>query len=909
MLIAGVIGEVAKSTVIGILVGIASLFYGILESLANIFSDLTLIQLVSSETARTIYQRIGLIITLFMLLKLTISAIQMVVNPDLITDKEKGVGNILKRIIIALFLLGITPFIFEKAMELQKVVIESQAIPRIVTGDYMNIDNFGREFSATLFTQAIENETDRTVFLEELLFDDGETQNGNTYFKTDYSEGAQYINSIGSAFLCLIIGGFACWMFLMYTISLALRLVQLLFLQIIAPVPILSSISTKKDNALNTWIKQCVTTYLDVFMRMFIVYLVILIENIIMSGGVAPLPDTNFMTNGVGSTINMLSLTLNDKILFLDGEVTVSWIVKLLLMLGTLLFAKKAPELIEEMFPGLKTKASGDFGFGLKSRTDIPGPAKTLLGAGLGFAAQGIASGIARGANTSINNNIPFNRKKQDLLDSIKKDRETLRDGKASDADKKAARARLAKNRALLEMGNRKLRKHFYNNDEEFRKQEDQKQSVIGNALSGAITGSLGGLKTGAKGKGMLDIIKNSVVASSKAAQAHENWINAGGDSMGDRIVSQIQRQFGITTRAQAIERGLQLIENDKNAIARERQENDKELQNRESGVKHAKGALDGTSNYNKGKTVVTTEKDASGNIVTQSHNYAAQVSQVDTANDRLRETYKKLDTLGTESYNKTNSFGNLTEEQYDKLLPDEKKAYIVEQQRVASIEQQRQSIESLLYLAKRNASPDARGKIEGLIDKYVTNKDSVNEDVQTVMNNVITTVSQATNQSKADFADIMGVSAITSMFIRTQIEEINAIPVENRTSEQTARLTALQANLSAYPDDPSTEISYRELVADIGRNSGLYADCPETADLSRITDEIKSDGYASQEQLIQLKDAIKAIKKFQERRIAEGRVMQTKYDEDVKTLNIAKAELESKTRTFAAQADDKYGK
>ena len=95
----------------------------------------------------------------------------------------------------------------------------------------------------------------------------------------------------------------------MYTISLALRLVQLLFLQIIAPVPILSSISTKKDNALNTWIKQCVTTYLDVFMRMFIVYLVILIENIIMSGGVAPLPDTNFMTNGVGSTINMLSLT------------------------------------------------------------------------------------------------------------------------------------------------------------------------------------------------------------------------------------------------------------------------------------------------------------------------------------------------------------------------------------------------------------------------------------------------------------------------------------------------------------------------------------------------------------------------------------------------------------------------
>ena len=875
MLIAGLIGDVAKSTVIGILVGIASLFYGILESLANMFSDLTLIQLVSSDTARTIYQRIGLIITLFMLLKLTISAIQMVVNPDLVTDKEKGVGNILKRIVIALFLLGITPFIFEKAMELQKVVIESQAIPRIVTGDYMNIDNFGREFSATLFTQAIEDETDRTIFLEELLFDDGENPSGDTYFKTDYSEGAQYINSIGSAFLCLIIGGFACWMFLMYTISLALRLVQLLFLQIIAPVPILSSISTKKDNALNTWIKQCVTTYLDVFIRMFIVYLVILIENIIMSGGVASLPDTNFMTNGIGSTINMLSLTLNDKILFLDGEVTVSWIVKLLLMLGTLLFAKKAPELIEEMFPGLKTKASGDFGFGLKSRTDMPGAAKTLLGAGLGFATQGIAGGIARGANASINNGIAFNRKKQDILDAIKEDKKTLANAGASGEAKKNAKARLDKNRALLNMGDRKLRKHFYNTDDKFR---EQQQGVIGNALSGAISGSFGGLKTGAKGKGMLDIIKNSVVASSKSAQAHENWINAGGNSMGDRLISQIQRQFGITTRAQAIERGLQLIENDKNTIARERQENDKELQNRESGVKHAKGALDGTSNYNKGKTVVTSEKDASGNIVAQSHNYAAQVSQVDTQVDKLKEIFEKLP-AGVA----------------DKAYP---------------VSTQSKYIETVLMSALQNVSPDARGKIQGCIDKYVTNRDSVTEDVQTVMNNVITTVSQATNQSKADFSDIMGAGAITSMLIRTQIEEINAIPVASRTREQTTRLTTLQANLSAYPDDPTTETSYRELLADINRNSELYAGCPEVANLFKIDTQIRqSSGNVSEQQLIEFKDALKAIKKFQERHIAEARVIQTKYDEDVKNLNIAKAELESQARTFAAQADDKYGK
>lgn len=339
------------SGVVGIFIGIASLFYSILENLVDLFSELTLLQLVSGDMARTIYQRIGLVITLFMLLKLTVTAIQMIVDPDIITDKEKGVGKILKRIIVAVFLLGITPYLFKGAMELQKVVVNSQVIPRVVIGEEIDISNFGRDFSSTLFTNTIDDKADAKIFKEDLMFDD----------ETKYSDGADYFDSVGSSFMCLVIGGFACWMFLSYSISLALRLVQLLFLQVIAPIPIISSISSKKDTALNVWAKQCLSTYLDVFIRMFIIYLIILVEKIIMSGSIVKL----------------------------DGTATDSSVlVVILLMLGALLFAKKVPELIEELFPSLKTKASLGYGFDAKSG------AGSFARRGVNAAAGGIVGGV-----------------------------------------------------------------------------------------------------------------------------------------------------------------------------------------------------------------------------------------------------------------------------------------------------------------------------------------------------------------------------------------------------------------------------------------------------------------------------------------------------------------------------------
>ena len=70
-----------------------------------------------------------------------------------------------------------------------------------------------------------------------------------------------------------------------YCISVATRVIQLAYLQLIAPVPILSYISDPEGSFKN-WTKQCMTTYLDLFIRLAVVYFAIFLIMDIISEGI-----------------------------------------------------------------------------------------------------------------------------------------------------------------------------------------------------------------------------------------------------------------------------------------------------------------------------------------------------------------------------------------------------------------------------------------------------------------------------------------------------------------------------------------------------------------------------------------------------------------------------------------------
>ena len=183
--------------------------------------------------------------------------------------------------------------------------------------------------------------------------------------------------------LSLLFGVVFLYLMFTYCIQVATRVIQLAYLQLIAPVPILSYISDP-DGAFQKWLKQCATTFLDLFIRLAIIYFIMAIIDDVISQ----------FKQASGIIFDSTGIPTDDHGLLV--------IVKIFIILGLLMFAKRVPELLKDLFPNFGGGAAS-LGFGLKNPKkmldDIPG----LKGAatfGLGAAAGGIAgmaSGIKNG--------------------------------------------------------------------------------------------------------------------------------------------------------------------------------------------------------------------------------------------------------------------------------------------------------------------------------------------------------------------------------------------------------------------------------------------------------------------------------------------------------------------------------
>lgn len=88
----------------------------------------------SNTTIQTVAERVYQLLGLIMLFKLIFSFLTYVINPSDMADKTKGFGNIIKKIIIVLCLIVITPTAFDMSRSIQKVIIEDRVIEYFVFG-------------------------------------------------------------------------------------------------------------------------------------------------------------------------------------------------------------------------------------------------------------------------------------------------------------------------------------------------------------------------------------------------------------------------------------------------------------------------------------------------------------------------------------------------------------------------------------------------------------------------------------------------------------------------------------------------------------------------------------------------------------------------------------------------------
>ena len=164
-----------------------------------------------------------------------------------------------------------------------------------------------------------------------------------------------------------VLGVVVILLLLTFCMDVALRSVKLAFLQLIAPIPIISFVDPKsgKDGMFKQWYQMCFKTYISLFVRLLALYFVVYIV----------------------SRLN----TMTDII---DGSYVTNLYIKIFVIIGALMFAKQLPKILE----GLGIKLDGDGKFTLnpfKKFTDEAFGGKQILGAG----AAGLAGAAALGAN------------------------------------------------------------------------------------------------------------------------------------------------------------------------------------------------------------------------------------------------------------------------------------------------------------------------------------------------------------------------------------------------------------------------------------------------------------------------------------------------------------------------------
>lgn len=131
---------------------------------------------------------------------------------------------------------------------------------------------------------------------------------------------------VGIVFLVVLVG---------FTIDIAIRAIKLAVLRLLAPIPVISYIEPKsaKDGMFASWVKSLTSTYLDLFLRLAIVYFVIfLIQDMIVNG---------IVIGDAGGFVGPVSFVF--------------------IMLGLFFFAKMAPKFIKDAL-GIKGMGMSNVG-------------------------------------------------------------------------------------------------------------------------------------------------------------------------------------------------------------------------------------------------------------------------------------------------------------------------------------------------------------------------------------------------------------------------------------------------------------------------------------------------------------------------------------------------------------------
>lgn len=468
--------NVVQNALRSILMTLDHVVYWCIGVVYNILFNISETTIISSDTLKAFYGRVQLILGVIMIFKISVSLLQYVINPEAFSDKKKGVGQVITRMVTMLAMLtAIIPLniplsaedetnktynyylnqnglLFGTMFSLQHRILKQNTIAKLVLGntensftvtdsdnteyetDFSENSNAGEAVAAyvlksffrinvkdELSSDNIDNQDNYFCDANKKvnnaahlggalvaggaavghlivpglgtligagvgavvdgvyhLFKWAEADNAGTYYNewvntNNISTLAEMVNiNCDSRYLfsyfpvvSTVCGVLLLLVFATTCLDVAIRALKLAILRLISPIAIISYIDPKsaEKGAFSNWVKLLISTYLDLFLRLAIIYFVMFIVMEIIHGGLE-LP----LGNGV---IGLLSTVV--------------------IIIGLFYFARQAPKFITDAL-GIKSLGMG---VGLSG---LLGAAGALMG---GAGLSGAAAGFMDASNAS----------------------------------------------------------------------------------------------------------------------------------------------------------------------------------------------------------------------------------------------------------------------------------------------------------------------------------------------------------------------------------------------------------------------------------------------------------------------------------------------------------------------------
>lgn len=377
-----------------------SIFYNIANT--RLFQE-------GDTTVQQLSANIYVLVSVVMLFAFSVTILSAIVNPDLLSDKKKGVAAIFKRSIIGLVLIVVIPFAFDEMYKIQENVMDNNLIEKIIVGSDFQCregeegecekgGNGGQVIAGNLISSVlypIDNEVEISEDLNESYSDmvrkdiknigiiakninittDGDTKNWGKFDDDNYA--FQF-----DGLIAIVAGIATCYILLLYAIDMAVRVFKLTFLELTAPISIVAYMASG-EKVLNSWGKEVMKTFLDVFVR------------------IAAMAIYLFFISSLASYLNTV-----DK-----GNHDWSFTLKALLIVGMLIFVKQLPDYVNKVF-GTDIKLKGGISGRLgemavvgKQAQDAWGKVKNVAKATpliAGSAAVGAATGLTSRIGNAI---------------------------------------------------------------------------------------------------------------------------------------------------------------------------------------------------------------------------------------------------------------------------------------------------------------------------------------------------------------------------------------------------------------------------------------------------------------------------------------------------------------------------